>query len=149
MRQVLCATLKFGDAIGCVNMNASICRYRAAFISAPPKRVGTQSQRERRRNLTSWRMLDPSSSDAGGRRGKITLFSKHLKVTFSFQAAIFRGALESLSSDSHWGSSGFVCPFSFESFRCCPVPIQFSVSGDRVHYVVDRRERKCLGLFES
>lgn len=99
--QVLCAALKLGAAVGRVNVNASIRRYAAAFPSAPPRRVGAHSPRKKRRNRNSWRMPGPSSGDAGGRRREIALFSKHLKVTFSFQAAIFRGALESLSSASH------------------------------------------------
>lgn len=149
MRQVLCATLKFGDAIGRVNANTSIRRYRAAFIRAPPKRVRTHSWRERRRDLNSWRMLDPSSGDAGGRRGKSRFSVSIWRSRFPFKLQ---------SSEEPWKAC---LPTAIEVHRdlCAPFLLKalaaalflFSSVQAQIgwHCVADRRERKCLGLFES
>lgn len=149
MHQVSCATLKFGDAIGRVNASASIRRHRAAFIGAPRKRVGTHSRRERRRNMNSWRMLDPSSGSAGGRRGKscfsVSVWRSHFPFKLQFSEEPWKACLPT-AIEVH---RDLRAPFLLKALAAALFPFSSVQARIEWHYVADRRERKCLGLFKS
>ena len=55
------------------------------------------SRRERRRNLNSWRMLDPSRGDAGGRRGKlrfsVSIWRSHFPFKLQFSEEPWKACL--------------------------------------------------------